>query len=144
MWYDNFMKKDPPDQNKFPRFQCWTDHDWSDFQEKVNDELRNRCVQDGIIVNTGAVEVDMGSYQGAEFKYLVTVAQETNNHERVQEAIESKQHQANWEDDYAADCVGWQQKAAGDDMEGSETKEKFRPVRIIRGPDEADPPGHFQ
>ena len=135
------MDEDPPDMNKFPRFQVWTDRVWEDFQEKVNITLRQNCCEDGDVTNAGSATVDFGSFDGEnDWKYEVHVVP-SGDDDRVKAAIEGMSRQKAWSNDFEADVIGWQEKL-GDAMGD---KEKLRPVRIIRGAEaETSSEGHFQ
>ena len=150
-WFKEYMEADPTDVSLFPRFQCWLDNDWGEYQEKANTELRGQCVapDSNDIHADGMTIVDMGNWEGQECKYEVCVFQNPKGNAKVREALAQVKHHKHWSKKYEADVVGYQQDISEKDenaMEDDEKKEKKpRPVRILRGPMTAEaPPGPFQ
>ena len=143
-WYADFMAEDPPDKDKWPRFQCWTDQDWSDYRERNNAEMRAACVHEGSedVDMEGTVQVDMGEYQGHKYEYEVNLVPDGNTHDMVQRAIDDVKHHKSWKAEFEADIVGWQKKL---DADPSDKKTVLRPVRILQSRSvEASTRGHFQ
>ena len=127
-WLDQYFAKDPANMKLFPRFQVWQGHDWMDFVESINKSLRSQCVVEGTneLIAWGEVEVDLGKFEGEEFKYNVHVAPDVvKEHDDVCRAIQAVKHHTAWEEAFVPEVVGWQVRVDDDS--------KIRPVRIVLG-----------
>ena len=113
--------------------------EWNDFQEKVNKSLRESCCTGGVVTRPGSVLVDMGTFEGDEWKYDVHVVPDRND-ARVKAAIVEVNHNRAWELSFDKQVTGWHAKAEGAKGE----KEKTWPVRIVYGTEASSSKGHFQ
>ena len=129
-WFADFMAQDPPDQDKYPRFEVWTDSDWAEYQEKVNRELREKCCVDdsGELINSATVDVALGDPGDTEWEYIVHVVPGADE---IKTAIANVNQQKLWNKAWEQDVVGYQMQKHNDDMK------KARPVRMISAPAEA-------
>jgi len=120
-WMDEWIAQDPPDLNKFPRFQVWTDHEWFDFREKTQEELCQGAVVNGEIRHSASVQYDMGG--GPEYQYAVSVFPEEEiageTKEELTVAVDAVSHHKHWTG--GANICGWQ----------ANHKRKRRPVRVV-------------
>jgi len=101
-WFDAYEARDPPDKHKFPRFQVWNGHEWTECQERVNQSLRD----------SRHAEVDLGTFEGVVYKYEVRVVEEgSQGHEEVYGAALNVKHHKLWQNDESEhQVVGWQIK----------------------------------
>ena len=128
-WFADFMAQDPPDQDKYPRFEVWIDTGWGEYQEKVNEEIRERCITQytGQLINGATVEVKLG--EEPEWQYLLIITPEAD--ELKGKAIDNVEHHKFWDRAWERDVVGYQMPRDND------VPKKARPVRMISKPEAA-------
>ena len=133
-WEENYQKRDPVDKTKFPRFQVWNDHYWSDFLEKINEAFREKCVEEGgkEIANDGTEVVDLGG--GDQYIYDVHIKKYHKLDETVQKAIDRFKNQDAWDESWEKAVVGYQIQQGKEDQ----PKAKYRPVRMVTEEGEAE------
>ena len=122
-WYDEYLARDPPDEDMFPRFQFWNDQGWGDYQAKVSKSLRDEHF----------AVVDLGTFEEVAYKYQVHVVDDFSwEHEDVDIAVNNVRHHHFWKnDEFKHQVVGWQSRV----QEDGAKKTKTRPVRRLTNPD---------
>ena len=121
-WCDAYLARDPPVEDIFPRFQVWNDYRWTDYQEKVNQSLRD----------SRYAKVDLGAIEEVAYQYEVHVVEEgSQDHDEVQGAVRNVKHHKCWQLEFPPQVVGWQSKFEEEGLK----KTKTRPVRKLTSPD---------
>ena len=121
-WCDAYLARDPPVEDIFPRFQVWNDYRWTDYQEKVNQSLRD----------SRYAKVDLGAIEEVAYQYEVHVVEEgSQDHDQVQGAVRNVKHHKCWQLEFPPQVVGWQSKFEEEGLK----KTKTRPVRKLTSPD---------
>ena len=122
-WYDAYLARDPPVEDMFPRFQVWNDHDWTDYQERVNQSLRD----------SRYAMVDLGAFEEVVYRYEVHVVEEgSQDHDEVECAVNHVKHHKLWKnDEFEHQVVGWQINVEEDGAKKTTTN---TPVRKLTSP----------